>query len=375
MRVCYFGTYRAGYSRNKIMIKGLLANGCQVQECHVPLWRGFEDRMQAVSGNWWKPSFMFRVIRCYIALLKKYRTVGDYDVLVTGYPGFIDVFLARLLARLRKKPLAWDVLMSGYLISVERGLDQKGPLSIRTLKIIEHIALKLADSLFIDTRQHMEWFMSTYGTGKQKFQVIPLGADDDVFKPLKPEQNRSRFKVVYYGTYIPNHGLGYMIQACRHLKDDSTVLFEFIGNGPELNQAQELADKFNLKNITFTDWLEQSALMDKLSTADILLGAFGQTKMSVMTIQNKIYEGLALAMPVVTGDSPAVRDYFEHRRNIYLCDRRNPRHLARAILTLKQDPELRNRLAMHGHELFLKNFSINKIGETLKSRLRELSTS
>jgi glycosyltransferase involved in cell wall biosynthesis len=372
MKICYFGTYRAGYSRNMIMIKGLRANECQVQECHVPLWRGIEDRVQAASGNWWKPSFMFRVIRCYIALLKKYQTIHDYDVLITGYPGFIDVFLARMLTRLRKKPLAWDVLMSGHLLSVERGLNKKGPLTAWTLKLIEQLALKLPESLIIDTRQHMEWFISTYGIDKQKFQVIPLGADDEMFKPLQPKQDRTEFKVIYYGTYIPNHGLEYMIEAARLLKENSNVWFEFIGHGPDRNRAIELAGKYNLKNITFTGWLDQGALMNRISRADILLGAFGQTRMSLMTVQNKIYEGLALAKPVVTGDSPAIRNYFRHGHNIYLCDRSNPEDLTGAIMILKNDPQILHNLARNEHDLFLKSFSINKAGATLKNHLRKL---
>ena len=37
MRVCYFGTYRAEYSRNQIMIEGLRRNGVEVIECHETL--------------------------------------------------------------------------------------------------------------------------------------------------------------------------------------------------------------------------------------------------------------------------------------------------------------------------------------------------
>ena len=37
IKVCYFGTYRAAYSRNKIMIEGLRRNGVEVLECHETL--------------------------------------------------------------------------------------------------------------------------------------------------------------------------------------------------------------------------------------------------------------------------------------------------------------------------------------------------
>ena len=37
LRVCYFGTYRAEYSRNRIMMEGLRKNGVEVIECHENL--------------------------------------------------------------------------------------------------------------------------------------------------------------------------------------------------------------------------------------------------------------------------------------------------------------------------------------------------
>jgi hypothetical protein len=52
LRVCYFGTYRANYSRNQIMIEGLRRNGVEVVECHERLWHSLEDRVQVASGGW-----------------------------------------------------------------------------------------------------------------------------------------------------------------------------------------------------------------------------------------------------------------------------------------------------------------------------------
>ena len=70
LRVCYFGTYRANYSRNQIMIEGLRCNGVEVIECHETLWHGIEDRVQTASGGWLHPSFVCRVARVYWRLLK-----------------------------------------------------------------------------------------------------------------------------------------------------------------------------------------------------------------------------------------------------------------------------------------------------------------
>ncbi len=105
MRVCYFGTYRAEYTRNQIMIEGLRRTGAEIFECHERLWHGIEDRERAAKGGWLSVGFVWRVLRTYIRLLKKHRTVPEYDVLMLGYPGQLDSFIGRLLAWLRRRPM------------------------------------------------------------------------------------------------------------------------------------------------------------------------------------------------------------------------------------------------------------------------------
>jgi hypothetical protein len=146
MRVCYFGTYRENYSRNQMMIAGLRLNGVIVTECHQTLWHGIDDRIRAVSGEWIKPSFWWRMLKVYWLLIKSYLRTGDYDVLIVGYPGQFDLCLARILTWLKHRPLVWDVFMSIYLISVERGLDKQNRLAIKLLHLLEGIALKLWNS-------------------------------------------------------------------------------------------------------------------------------------------------------------------------------------------------------------------------------------
>ena len=58
-----------------------------------------------------------------------------------------------------------------------------------------------------------------------------------------------------------------------------------------------------------------------------------------MTVQNKIYEGLAMAKPVITGDSPAVRRNLTPGENIWVCRREDPQALAEAIRTLFEHPD------------------------------------
>ena len=66
LRVCYFGTYRANYTRNQILLKGLRAQeNVEVYECHATLWHSIDDRVEQASGGWRSPKFIGRVLKTY----------------------------------------------------------------------------------------------------------------------------------------------------------------------------------------------------------------------------------------------------------------------------------------------------------------------
>ncbi|MBN1139598.1 MAG: glycosyltransferase, partial [Anaerolineae bacterium] len=179
-------------------------------------------------------------------------------------------------------------------------------------------------------------------------------------------------RALYYGTFIRNHGVDQIVRAAALLKGEPDVRIELIGTGPERQQAEALARELEAWNVEFVDWVDKEELPRRAAAADLCLGAFGQTEQSLRTVQNKIYEGLAMRRPVVTGDSPTVRAALAHGRHAYLAPRGDPAALAEAILTLKRDPALRERLSVEGYELFQSRFSLEKIGAQMAFHLKEV---
>jgi glycosyltransferase involved in cell wall biosynthesis len=371
LRVLYFGTYRANYSRNRIMIEGLRRDGVTVEECHEPLWRGIEDRVALASGGWKRPGFWWRAARAYLRLLWRGLRADEYDVMVVGYPGQFDVFLARLLSGLRRRPLAWDIFMSIYLIALERGLDRKSAFTVRMLHRVEKLALSLPDRLIHDTAAYTTWLCETYNISPERFRLVPTGADDRQFfpRPAAPS-GEPLFEVLYYGTFIPNHGVDVMIEAARLLEGEPGIRFTLVGGGPEQAAAKNRAA--GLGNVRFIDWLEKDALAERIAAADLCLGAFGQTPQSLMTVQNKIYECLAMRKTVLTGDSPAARQAFTHGEHLFLCERA-PTPLAEAIRMLRGDPAARARAAEQGYTLFQEQYSLDRLGARFAGYLREMA--
>lgn len=371
MRVCYFGTYRRAYPRNQIMIEGLRRAGVEVVECQVPLWTGIEDRVQAALGGWARPNFAWRVVSTYCRLLAAFRRVGDFDVLMLGYPGQIDTFLARLLAWQRRRPLVLDVFMSIYLIAWERGLVARRPFSGKLIWWLEKVACCLPDHLILDTAEYVDWFHATYGLDSARFSLVPTGADDRIYRPVEtPHPNDGGpFRVLYYGSYIPLHGVETMVRAADLLRDHDDILLEMIGEGPEKAKALALAEELGLTNVRFSGWVDKHDLPARVAEAGVCLGVFGTSEQSSRTIQNKIYEALAMGKVVITGDSPTVRKALVHGQHAYLIPRGDPVALAAAILHLKDDVALRARLATEGYAHFQVHFIPDVLGRQTRAIL------
>jgi glycosyltransferase involved in cell wall biosynthesis len=374
LRACYFGTYRAEYPRNRLNIDRLRLSGVDVVECHATLWKSLEDRERVAGGGWLKPGFWLRTISAYLRLLWRYFHVGHYDVMVVGYPGQPDIPLARLLTWMRRKPLVYDVMMSIYLIAQERGLEQRSPISTSLIRKVERLACRTPDMLIVDTPEYAHWYRETYSIPTEKIRLLPLGADDRLFKPLEcPEKDSAHFVCLYYGTFIRNHAPEVIVEAARLLSGDPSIRFEMIGRGPLREKSVALAKTYGLNNLIFSDWMDVEELVQRAACTDVLLGTFGITPQALMTMQHKIHEGLAMAKPIINGESPVMRSTLQHGETIYLCERQNPRALADAILALRDDPQLRSHLAQQGYKFYQENLTLQRTGVKLKEHLYEVA--
>ncbi|MFN2279843.1 MAG: glycosyltransferase family 4 protein [Candidatus Promineifilaceae bacterium] len=373
LRVCYFGTYRANYSRSQILLAGLHGRPrVQVYECHSQLWHGIDDRVQQASGGWRNPRFWTRVLSAYWRLFRKHNQTPEYDVMLIGYPGQFDAYLGRLLTWWRRRPMALDILMSLYLVAEERGLTEKSPWTGRLIFQLEQGGLRRPDLLLSENDAYESYYCRRYGLDHRTFRKVPHGADDRVFYPRTVERPDLPFLVTYHGTYLPSHGMDAVIGAAVLLKDQPDIHFHFFGDGPERERLLQITAEESLDNVNFHGFVDREELLNSLARSHVTLGVFGETKQSHYTVQNKIWEGLAMARPVISGDSTVVRESLTDGKHIYLVPREDPQALAEAIKTLKKNPQLREEIARAGYQRFLAGNSIAAIGATTERALRTL---
>jgi len=374
MRVCYFGTYDRDYIRNQVIRQGLEAHNVEVMECHVKLWEDTADKVATVRKGLFSPVLIWRLLSAYTRLLWLYLTISDYDVMIIGYAGHLDVPLGRLLTFLSRKPLVFDAFLSLHdTIVKDRALTTEGSLMGKLALLVDKITCRLPDRVLLDTRAQIRHFCAMLGMDEHRFRCVPVGADETIYHPLQVEQKDGLFRVIYYGKYIPLHGLEYVIQAAKALESHPRIHFEFIGHGQTYEEIRSLADRLRLKNVTWdTAWLDPLELAQRIAKADLCLGIFGTSEKSQRVIPTKVHLALAMEKAVISQDSPAAREILIDGVNAILCPGGDVKSLAKAILALERDRDLCARIAANGHRLFMEKLSTNAVSKEVKRILEEL---
>lgn len=315
MRALYFGTYDRAHPRNVNAIAAMSAAGVQVTERQVPIRRGGLLGALGVFGAETRLSTPRR---------------RDFDVVIVGYPGHFDVPRARRVAR--KCPLVFDAVLSleDELVVVRRRFRPRST-AATVLRAVDSRALRLPDLVVCGTRAEAQYLERL---GARRTFTIYLGADEDVFcetwSPAYP------FSALYVAD-----GSRDVVEAASRLVPDLAVRVVEPG---EIEDAD--------RGIAFAH-------------AGIVLGGFRDSR----AIPPAVFEALATGAPLITADTPAVRELLDDGVSALLVPPGDAGALANALRRLSADAELRAAIAARGHRVYAERASRRVLGERWREAL------
>lgn len=315
MRVVLWGTCDTGKPRVRILRDGLRANGVEVIECHASVWSGIEDKSQ-LGGPWRWARVLARIVLSYPALLWRYLRLPRHDWVLLAYPAIPDIFVLRLFAWVRRTPIAMDWFLSAYdtVVLDRRLVGRRHPLAL-VLWVVEALAVRLADRPFLDTRAHAARLERIFRLPAGRCGRVWVGVEDTVFHDRTPGLPGDRARtatrqVLFYGQFIPLHGAPTIVEAARLLRD-APVDWLLIGRGQDAARVRSMLDAAPLPRLHWCEWVDYGALLGHIRSADLCLGIFGTSDKAASVIPNKVFQALAAGAPVVTRDSPAIRELLD----------------------------------------------------------------
>jgi glycosyltransferase involved in cell wall biosynthesis len=367
----FFGTYEEDYPRNQILRRALEGAGCEVVDCHVSVWKGLAHKTGLLARGAGKLRFYGRLPWAYARLAAAYLRTPRHDAVLVGYPGHLDALWANALRRLRGRPrLVLDVFVSLYDTAVgDRAAVKRGSALARLLAWLDRAACHAADALLLDTDAHVEFFERELGVSRTRFTRLWAGADEALFQPRAalPAEGGSKFRVLFVGKFIPLHGVDVVLRAAKLLEDDPEIEVRLVGEGQLHGEMRALADTLRLHNVEFVGWARYQDLPAELARCHVALGIFSPGGKALRVIPNKVFQALATGRPVITEDSPAVRELLVDGEHALLVRPGDPQALADAVRRLRADPTLRQRLATTGADWFRREASVEALAPTLRA--------
>lgn len=353
--VCYFGSHKKGYSRNSIIKQGLKAVGYDIIECN--------SRANVL-------------IRSLILFVKFLKIKDGIDIIIVSEMGHASMPVAKLISKVFNKRLIFDPLISAYDTIVEdRKIFSNNRLISSLIFNLDKISFKLADYILADTNEHKYYFSRIFDININIIEKVIVGADTTYYFPSDSIGNgeiENKFNVLFQGTYIPLHGIKYIIDAADILRHDDEIRFTFIGSGQMYEDMINYSKKLELNSIDFLPIVPQDELRNQIVNSDICLGIFGDSSKTKRVIPNKVYQYLACAKPIITGDTLAIRELLEHNNNVYLCELADSKSLSESIIKLKEDIYLRKNLATNAYKLFTESCTPLIIGKRVSNVIEKI---
>lgn len=346
--VLWWGRSDADYSRNRVLREIFSDLGWQLID-FKPRFSRFGDleaqlkRMPAAELVW-VPCFRQRDLAAAVRWGRRQQIPVVFDPLISAYDK--QVF--------ERKKFAADSRKAKSLLQWERKL------------------FSAADLVIADTWEHARFFVETLGVAQAQVSVVPVGAEEDLFSPAAVDNaNRAVPKALFYGSFLNLQGPDVIVRAAR-LYQGPPVVWQLLGEGPLLNECQELAA--GLTNVEFLPWVPYSRLPEVIHRADILLGVFGTSEKAGRVIPNKVYQSLACGKPLVTRCAPAYPEAFCNNEELGIgwVEPGDPQQLADRVTEWVSARDNLPELGRQARRTYESHFSMASISAKLSSALQPL---
>ena len=262
------------------------------------------------------------------------RKMNKYDIVFVGFePQFVVPFVGK---KFKNNTLIIDYFISVYdTLICDRKKFKNGGLVSKICRWMDIKTLEVAEHVITDTRAHADFFIKEFGGEKERFETIYLEADSSIYYPRNQKKNtetKDKFTVLYFGSILPLQGVDVVLNAIRELNNRSEIYFDIIGPIPEkLNKPIQ-------DNVSYTTWLSQEELADRIASSDLCLaGHFCKDiEKAGRTIPGKAYIYEMMEKKMILGEGEANHELFKSDEKHYFVERGNAKKLSDLIVEISE---------------------------------------
>jgi glycosyltransferase involved in cell wall biosynthesis len=341
--ITYVGCYDADYARHRILQAGLRELGIAITE----------TRNQSVLPVRW--------VRLSVAVL---RARQDVPVLFGESSNYLLPTL--VVAQLARRHVTFDTFVS----LKDTYADRHEGVATRPLVwlggVLDRLNCGSSNRVIVDTEANRRYFRLELGVPSEKLGVVPVGAETELFRRTSSPASAGVLHVLFYGTFIPLHGIGVILRAAKILQDArARIRFQIVGDGQEYARMKRTAESLRVHNVRFGPRrVPYVALPSLIESSDVVLGIFADRPKTRRVIPHKVFQAAACGRAIVSADTPAIREAFSDDSAVLVPPDR-PAALADALSALADDPERRRLLGERAADIVHRRYSPSAVARDL----------
>ena len=195
---------------------------------------------------------------------------------------------------------------------------KKGKLVGFIYEALESFTLKRTDKIIAVDKSTKEYYLKKHPWLENKIDVIPVGIDLDLFKPMNKEKMKERYGfkstdkiIIYIGRLEKEKNLEFLLKTFKLISSqEKEYKLLLVGDGKELKKLEKKASDMGLNNVViFRGAVNQQKIPEILNCADIL-ALCSLFESGPLVVQ----EAIACGIPVVTTNVGRVKEFIRDEK-------------------------------------------------------------
>jgi glycosyltransferase involved in cell wall biosynthesis len=304
---------------------------------------------------------------------------GNFDFLMCESPPLFLGYSAMRIAKKKKAKLIFNV-SDLWPESAEK-------LGVVNNKFLLKMAYDLEEKLYRRSALVTGQTQGICRNIKERFPEVetywlPNGVDLNYYDPHKmPESDWRKnngftdFDLIflYAGIIGIAQGLEIILHAAVNFKNENRIKFVLMGSGPEKDKLIKLKNELQLSNVYFLDPVTKKEMPSVLKSINAAIIPLRKLDLFLGAIPSKIFENLAMEIPILLGVDGEARELFITQGNCGLFfEPENVHDLTSAITKISINPGMSAELGRNGRKYVNQSFNRELIAEGLYKKLSAL---
>ena len=317
-----------------------------------------------------KGTYLYRLLKFFVkstAFLarKTHNGSGPYDLIhVHSVPDF-EVFAALIPKLFGAKVILdiHDIVPEFYAGKFNVGRESA---VFKALALAEKASAKFSDHVII--ANHLwETTLTSRSVCKRKCTTFLNYPAPIFFEAKRKTGNDGRFIMLYPGTLNRHQGVDLAVRAFARIKEEvPEAELHIYGDGPEKENLRELITRLRLdERVRLGDFMPVEQIVPIMADADLGIVPKRADSFGNEAFSTKIFEFMALGVPVVASNTKIDRHYFDDSM-VKFFESGDERSLAAAMLALIRDQQLRASQAKNATAFIQANSWAHKKDEYLR---------